>query len=196
MLKQIPFSYRFKTHVLPNGVNFSLFRPIERLIAIEYLKLDPKNIYVLFLGDIDDPRKNFHLLEQAFLKIDRYYQTSETSSKIVLLTPYPIPPADVVYYLNACTVIVVTSLVEGSPNVIKEAMACNCPIVTVPVGDAPEIINNTSGCYLSSYDPEDLIKKIVCAIEYNGQTNGRTNIDYLRDSNTSLKVISLYKSLI
>ena len=70
-------------------------------------------------------------------------------------------PLDVVpKYMNACDVLVLVSDGEGSPMVIKEAMACNLPIVSVPVGDVPEVIGGTDGCFLCSQEPGDVAKKL------------------------------------
>ena len=45
---------------------------------------------------------------------------------------------------------VMTSFVEGSPNVVKEAMACNIPIASVDVGDVSELLSGVNGCIESS----------------------------------------------
>ena len=37
--------------------------------------------------------------------------------------------------MNACDVALLTSIHEGSPQFIKEALACNRPIVSTDVGD-------------------------------------------------------------
>jgi glycosyltransferase involved in cell wall biosynthesis len=48
-------------------------------------------------------------------------------------------------FMNACDVLILASEGEGSPMVIKEAMACNLPIVSVDVGDVAEVIGRTAG---------------------------------------------------
>ena len=45
--------------------------------------------------------------------------------------------ADVPTWINASDVLLLTSLLEGSPTIVKEALACNVPIVSTPAGDVP-----------------------------------------------------------
>ena len=54
--------------------------------------------------------------------------------------------------MNAADALLLTSFIEGSPNIIKEAMACNLPIVSVRVGDVPQIIAKARNCYVVDYD--------------------------------------------
>ena len=63
-------------------------------------------------------------------------------------------------WLNASDVLLVTSKHEGSPTVVKEALASGLPIVSVPVGDIPERIAGVAGCYLAEPDPDDLAEKL------------------------------------
>ena len=39
---------------------------------------------------------------------------------------------------------------------IKEVLACNCPVVSTDVGDVKWLFGQTDGCYLSSFEVEDM----------------------------------------
>ncbi len=61
-------------------------------------------------------------------------------------------------YINACDIFLLTSLWEGSPNVILEAMSFNKPIVSSEVCGVKEIIENLSSCFLVSLeDRRDIV---------------------------------------
>ena len=107
----------------------------------------------------------------------------------------------ITYYMNAADVLLLTSLWEGSPNVIKEAMACNCPIVSTDVGDVRWVFGETEGCYLTSFDPEDVADKIKLALvfaEEKNRTNGRKRIiEFGLDTETiANKIIDVYKKVV
>ncbi len=69
-----------------------------------------------------------------------------------------------------------TSFTEGSPQVVKEAMACGCPIVSVDVGDVSERINGVTNCYIAKRTPEDIASKLVQALGAETRTNGRERL--------------------
>lgn len=80
-------------------------------------------------------------------------------------------------------------------------MACNCPIVSTDVGDIREVIGNTEGCYLCSFDPEDVADKIRQALIFSqtkGRTNGRERIIELGLDNISVakKILELYEKVV
>jgi len=103
----------------------------------------------------------------------------------------------VVLLLNAVDVILMTSFTEGSPQIIKEAMACNCPVVSVPVGDVPELIKNVPGCYLADYNANDVAEKIKQTLNFGSRTDGRKRIlDLGLDGETVAKrILQIYNSL-
>jgi glycosyltransferase involved in cell wall biosynthesis len=104
-------------------------------------------------------------------------------------------------YYNAVDVILLTSLHEGSPNVVKEAMACNCPVVSTDVGDVRWLFGDTPGYFITSFDYKDVVEKIKLAINFREkyyQTKGRERIiDLGLDSGTVAgRIIDVYRQVL
>ncbi|MCS6929682.1 MAG: glycosyltransferase family 4 protein [Saprospiraceae bacterium] len=157
-------------HIIPNGVRLEQFQFIPEGRR-ELLGLRPDRQYVLFLGNPDDPNKNIALVREALRLLN--------APNVELLAPYPVKHEQVVQLLNSVDVLTLCSFGEGSPNVIKEAMACNCPVVTTPAGDAPWVLGSTAGCYVAGYDPTDFAEKLRLALQFarkRGRTNGRDRL--------------------
>jgi glycosyltransferase involved in cell wall biosynthesis len=165
------FVYRKRvSHVIPNGVRLSQFALYPEGCRRELGLRDDKR-YVLFLGNPSDVRKNYELAAQAVELLGR--------PDVELLTPFPVSHDTVVKYFNSVDVFVLCSFMEGSPNVVKEAMACNCPLVATDVGDAAWVIGNTPGCHVASFDPRDFSHKLARALQYaenHGRTRGRKRL--------------------
>lgn len=159
-----------KSYVIPNGILLDEIKPQKKLYK-EELGLKPNKKYVLFLGNKLNPRKNYKLAEDALNLIN--------SDEVSLIAPYPVAHEKVEKYLNSVDALVVPSLVEGSPNVVKEAMACNCPVVATEVGDIAWLFGNEPGHFLTGFDRQDVAKNIQAALEFSekhGRTNGRDRI--------------------
>ena len=178
-----------KMEIIPNGVDFQIFKPLSKKISRNKLKLSLTKKYILFIGNKENDRKNFTLLKNCL-------KDFEKDNIYLIPNKYPISVDEVVTNLNATDTLVLTSFYEGSPNIIKEAMACNCPIVSVDVGDVKDNIINTNGCYLSGYNKFDLIKKIKLSIAFNKRTNGRKNISHLEINKVAKKIISIYEDVL
>jgi len=179
-----------KVKIIPNGVDINKFRHIEKSICLEKLNIDINNKIILFLGNPSDARKNYKLLKEAISLVNDVC--------IKIIKPYPVNNEEIVYFLNAADVLVMTSFLEGSPNVIKEAMACNLPIVSTDVGDVKEIIGDTEGCFICSYDPKDVAEKIKMALSFGKRTNGRKRIIELGLDSDSIakKIIDVYQEVL
>jgi glycosyltransferase involved in cell wall biosynthesis len=67
---------------------------------------------------------------------------------VELVAVYNKTPDEVCTYMNAADCLLLTSDSEGSPNVIKEAMACNCPIVATDVADIKYMLSDMPGHYI------------------------------------------------
>jgi len=175
--------------VIPNGVDLGRFKVIEKDVAKRKIGYNNKR-HIIFVSDPDRYEKNYQLAKSSFdlLKHDN----------IELDTIYNIINDLMPYYYCGADLLLLTSLWEGSPNVIKEAMACNLPIVSTDVGDVKEIIGDTEGCFICSYDPKDVAEKIKMALEFGKRTNGRERIKKLDLDSDSIakKIIIVYEEVV
>ncbi len=176
--------------IIPNGIDFNTFLPLSKEEAYRKLswKLNGKKI-ILFAANPNREEKNFALAEKAFEYFDK--------EKYVLKTLVNVPNELMVYYFNVADVVLLTSLWEGSPNVIKEAMACNRPIVCTDVGDVKYNFQDVKGCYIADYDSLDVYNKLEKSIKYKF-TNGREKLQILGLSSNSIakRLIIVYRKAI
>lgn len=185
---------KFKhVHIIPNGVDTSKFKPLCKYECQDKLNWESNKIHILFPADPSRYVKNFGLAKKSVDRLKKNYI-------IELHTLTDVSHNKIPVYINAADVILLSSLWEGSPNVIKESMACNRPIVATNVGDVQWLFGNSEGHYLTSFEEEDVVKKIGKAIEFskkNGETQGKKRIIELNlDSNsTSRKIIEIYKDI-
>jgi len=181
-----------KAEIIPNGIHLERI-PIAAQDYKNELGLNLAKKYVLFLGNTSDKRKNFLLVEKAINLLK--------NNNIEVLAPYPIAHEMVFKYYNSVNVLVVPSFMEGSPNIVKEAMACNCPIVATDVGDVKWLFGNTPGHFIARFDAEDFAQKILLAIEFSEtsvKTSGRERIIELGldSSIVAGKIVNIYKKTI
>jgi glycosyltransferase involved in cell wall biosynthesis len=151
---------------------------------------DKKLVLVLLGGAKSRPEKRVDIVEAAITLV----QKTDPSIELVLVSGKP--HDQIPLYINACDVLLLVSVAEGSPNVVKEAMACNLPVVSVPVGDVPDLISNTAGCYLCSHDPADVAEKLLLALRQPQRTNGRENIKHLDQTNIAKRIVAVYQDVL
>jgi glycosyltransferase involved in cell wall biosynthesis len=145
----------------PPGVDVSRFRPIDS----RNLQSDA---YILCVGRLDDPRKNVHLLLQAYANLPaelkgrvRLVMAGSTGpspafwerakalnlTKRIEFVSAPDPDALIGLYQRA-SVFVLSSDEEGLGMVILEAMACGVPVVSTRSGGPEGIIADGTEGYL------------------------------------------------
>jgi len=174
-----------KVEIIPNGVDFCMFKPLNQEDCKTKLSWDKDKTQILFAANPQRQEKNYKLTIAAFDLLNlNHCELKELVN---------VPNDQVSLYHNAADVVLLTSLWEGSPNVIKEAMACNIPIVSTNVGDVRKVIGKTEGCYLTTFEPEDVADKIKKALAFGKKTRGREDIRHLESSVVAKKIINLYR---
>jgi teichuronic acid biosynthesis glycosyltransferase TuaC len=157
--------------VIPNGVDLDRFKPICKSESRRLLNISSEKQIVLFIGGKDRPEKNYALASAA--------TDALKGSNVELLAINNVPNEQVPFYINASDVLLLTSLREGSANVVKEAMACCCPVVATRVVDVEWLFGSSPGHYITGFSIQDVAKNIEQALEYAKQqqkTQGRNRI--------------------
>jgi len=184
--RKVPIKRKYS--IIPYGIDLKTsFFPRNKNECRKELGIDRSETVILFASSFDRIEKNYPLAKKAINLLG-------DAILIELGQGYSVYKINQFY--NACDVLLLTSVREGSPQVIKEAMACNCPIVSTDVGDVKDVIGNTEGCYITSYDPEDVAEKIKKAIAFGKRTRGRNNIQHLESSVIADKIIEVYKKVL
>jgi glycosyltransferase involved in cell wall biosynthesis len=150
---------RSRVWILPNGVDFSRFRPMDRSECQRRLGWHEARSHVLFPAPRHRPEKRFGLAQAAIALLN------EGGADVELHALERVPHRDVPIWLNAAGAVLVTSSHEGSPNAVKEALACNVPVVSVDVGDVRERIAGIDGCAIADGTPPDLAAKLSRVLE-------------------------------
>ena len=176
-----------KQCIIPCGVDLDIFKPMDRTEARKLMKWDVQGKYVLFSGTFDNAVKNSPLAIEAVEQME--------DVNLVELKGYD--RKQVCTALNASNCLLLTSFREGSPQVIKEALACGVPIVSVNVGDVKESMDGINGCYITTYDVFDVITSLRQAIEFNGKNDGRERIISLGLDNETVakRIFKIYKQI-
>ena len=175
-------------HVIPNGVDFELFRPMAQEEARRALGLDSRKKFVLFPYRANEALKRYGIVKAA-TEIAQH-----SIPNLELLHLIRVPPGQMPLYMNAADVMAVASESEGSPNAVKEALAVNLPVVTVDVGDTPELVRGTEGNYLVPRNPQAMAEKIAEVCRNGRRARSREQIARLSIENVAKQVVGVYES--
>lgn len=177
--------------VIPNGVNLEQFVLIEQNEARKMVGFGDDKKYVVWCSNPERTEKRFGLAQKAVALLK--------DESVVLFPVFNRTHDDVVKFMCAADVQLMTSVMEGSPNVIKEAMACDCPIVTTDVGDVRWVTDGVEGTFVANDDkPETIARLIKQALDYNARTKGRERIESvgLSTKDIAKKIIGVYKTIV
>ena len=199
--------------LLPCGVNLPKpwsemqHQQVEQLTlnqwVQEVLSADAK--HVLFAGAFDNAVKDPELAKSVIAFYNeamgnrQWAIDLDANRQIKLIELKGYTRDQVTALMYNCDALLMSSKSEGSPQVVKEAMACGCPIVSVDVGDVAERVSGVEGCYVvPTREPKDIAEALLKAIQFEGKTNGREKIvEYgLSNDQVAKRLQAIYDSIL
>lgn len=181
--KKLPF---IKGQIIPCGVDLSIFYPINSTEAKKRLGMNPAQKYILFPSSFTNKIKNFPLAQSVISNFPEYELkeiSNQTRKEVNLL-------------LNGADALLMTSFSEGSPQIIKEALACNIRIVSVNVGDVKEQLKGVDGCFCCQFNPEELTEKLKKSIASPRPTKGREKVENYSNTRIAEAIVAIYNQLL
>lgn len=162
--------------VIPAGVDSATFRVRSRAKARLALDLDGEMPVVLFAADPERQVKRFALADAAVQELRKLGLRAQ------LITTASETRENMALWMAAADVLLLTSESEGSPLVVREALASGLPVVSVDVGDVRERLEKYELCGIAEPKPEALAQELLRVIA----SNGRVEADAIDIWGTSL----------
>ena len=180
---------RDDARVVPYGVDLEMFRPLPKEDARKQLGLPADVPLILFPYAPTRRGKRFGLIQQAVEILKGEFPGVEVV--VIHEKPYESIP----YYMNACDALLLTSITEGAPLSVREALACNMPIVSVDVGDVAEVIAGVEGCFVVERNPDEIAEKLAQVFRQNKRTQGREVALKMDNAQVAQEIERIYEKL-
>ena len=182
-----------KLRLIPSGLDFNIINSSKASTLRKTIGMANDDIIILFVGDPLNSRKRYKL-------VDKIIKTTKFKQTVKLISIYGKQPSEVFSYMKIADFLIQASIQEGSPNIVKEALACNLRIISTPVGDTPLRIGNLEGCYLSLDFSEEELKRTICrAVEEfdrNVSFDYGSIVNHLSVENEAKEYLKIYNDLI
>jgi teichuronic acid biosynthesis glycosyltransferase TuaC len=176
--------------ILPTGVDPKIFRPGSRALARLKLGWSDSARVVLFNAGHDVLVKRLDLAKSAV----QWARRDMPDLRLEILDGSA-DPSLLPDMMNAADCLLLTSISEGSPTVIQEALACDLPIVSVQVGDIVERLQGVSNSTVASADPSVLGHALVNILEPPRRSNGSSKVAEFSSRPIARRLKEIYKEL-
>ena len=177
--------------ILPCGIDLENLPIVSKAKAQAEMGLPKDKINILFGGAFANERKNAPLAREAIKRLEderiRGLEIRGLEEKeINLIEMRGYNRHQVAMLLCGCDMMLLPTKSEGSPQVVKEAMACNCPVVATDVADIAHLLHGVKNSYVTTFDPADIADKIERVIKSGERSDGLYRIQALRLSNPEI----------
>jgi glycosyltransferase involved in cell wall biosynthesis len=175
---------------LPCGVNTDDFYK-------EQISSKKDELIIGFPANKMRPEKNYLLFEEIIKTLQ-----GQLGIKISVVEFHNKNRREVRESLNLIDLLLMTSLSEGSPQIVKEALSCDTPVISSNVGDVKKILEGVDNCYLvDSFESLDYIEPIMKIIKNKSlkvRSTGRQQIFRLKldEKSISERIYLEYNKLI
>lgn len=177
--------------VIPTGVDTEVFYPRSRDEARAELGWGNAEPVVLFNAGGDPRIKRLDLAQAAVSAVGRICG----EVRFVVLNG-DVAPEYIPAMMNAADCLLLTSDWEGSPNVVKEAMACNLPVVAVDAGDVRQRLEGVWPSRIVERNANALGEALAGILMLHQRSNGSTKVRDLSSAVIAQRIISLYRAAI
>lgn len=166
-----------RIHVIPNGVDRHLFYPVPQAEARQALQnlhagvFEPTARTLLWIGNLVPVKAPLDAIEAFATVVLHYRQRNEPAPHLVIIGDGPMQPRmrrrgyslklenllyfagrrphpEIPVWLNAADGLLLSSLSEGMPNAIVEALACGCPVTATDTGTCREMLKEQPCCHV------------------------------------------------
>jgi teichuronic acid biosynthesis glycosyltransferase TuaC len=172
--------------IIFDGVDLSVFKPLPQDEARRMLGWSYEKRFVFFNLNGRPTGKRLALAESAIEFARKQIPSIE------LVSVDKVDPDKIPLFMNACDCLLLTSDWEGSPTVVKEAIACNLPVVTVDVGDVTSLLNGVHPSRVVRPETETLGIALVDVLRLGARSNGTSRADWISEQATTAQILEIY----
>ena len=181
LMQKLPIKGRHKS-VIPCGVDRHIFHPRDKEECKKQLGIEKD--YILFASDFENRIKNPALAKTVATHFpDLELREIKNRSR-----------EEVSQLINGAELLLMTSFSEGSPQIIKEAIACGQRVVSVDVGDVKEQTEGLRNCRVCEADEMKLVaavKEVLDEPSASGEASGKYDMESIAKT-----ILDKYKTII
>lgn len=146
-------------------------------------------IRICWVGNVRDPLKG----------IEDLLRPASQAAKLQIWTPPgDLPQPQMANFYRSFDVLAISSVAEGTPLPLLEAMACGLWIVSTDVGVVPELVRSGEGGRIVSRKPEAFAEALLEAVAEPRRTRelGRANAEHIRAERTWDRSAATFRTIV